>query len=336
MIKCNDTFTKLHEVILGQVGYGSDFENMYDIDIDVRGVMDRTHDELNVIQSVFESRGIKVRRPIVIMSENNELKLEPINIEMDTPYFSSSVRIPLTPRDNFAIMNDTILETSSWQQVRMFDSFAYRDIFMEYFDQGAKWISMPLNRGIDIPSPEEFIDIDPQYDAACMLKYGKDIFTTKEGACNKRGLDWMIRMFPEYTFHIVENISGHIDTHLTILRPGLLMTHLNRRELPDYFKKWDILNVDPREEPKHAPLIDPTIQDEDFDNSVLAVNSLSLDENTIMMYSHYAGSTHLRRQFDKHKIEPIFVDLTHSHFFNQGLTCLTLDVCRDGDFIRYE
>ena len=46
------------------------------------------------------------------------------------------------------------------------------------------------------------------------------------------------------------------------------------------------------------------------------------------MWDHYKSETEMVKQFEKHGIDIVFVPLTYSHFFNQGVTCLTLDLHR--------
>jgi N-dimethylarginine dimethylaminohydrolase len=76
-------------------------------------------------------------------------------------------------------------------------------------------------------------------------------------------------------------------------------------------------------------LVDSRIQDSDFDNTVLCVNCLSIDRNTVVMWDHYKNETDLIKQLEQRDIEIIFVPLTYSHFFNQGVTCLTLELNRE-------
>jgi N-dimethylarginine dimethylaminohydrolase len=125
---------------------------------------------------------------------------------------------------------------------------------------------------------------------------------------------------------------GHLDSQLTILRPGLLLTFHDRETLPNYFKDWDIIQADPSMDRKissQQTLVDSRIQDSDFDNTVLCVNCLSIDRNTVVMWDHYKNETDLIKQLEQRDIEIIFVPLTYSHFFNQGVTCLTLELNRE-------
>jgi N-dimethylarginine dimethylaminohydrolase len=101
--------------------------------------------------------------------------------------------------------------------------------------------------------------------------------------------------------------------------------------LPEQFKDWDIIKVNEETDKSmrsKQKLIDLKVQDDDFHDTVLAVNTLSIDENTICLYDHYKHDTKLINALNKHKVEIVWVPFTYSHFFNQGLTCITLDLHR--------
>ena len=171
-------------------------------------------------------------------------------------------------------------------------------------------------------------------DAPSCMKYGKDLFVNTKGAGNKLGFQWLQSMFGDtYNLHEIHNdkMIGHLDSQLTILRPGLLLTFHDRETLPNYFKDWDIIQADPtmdRKKSSQQTLVDSRIQDSDFDNTVLCVNCLSIDRNTVVMWDHYKNETNLIKQLEQKDIEIIFVPFTYSHFFNQGVTCLTLELNR--------
>lgn len=110
------------------------------------------------------------------------------------------------------------------------------------------------------------------------------------------------------------------------------MTYHKRDELPEYFKDWEVIHVDPKHDQSISnkqELVDSKIQDDDFANTVLAVNCLSLSPNKVMMFDHYKDNNYLLDQFAKHKIEIVFVPFTYSHFFNQGMTCISFDLVRE-------
>lgn len=323
MINCYNTFDPLKEIILGDVDH-SVIENCDPTQQErLNHIFDKTKSELNEIQKVFESLHVKVHRPTAI--NNGYIK---------TPFWSSKgIKIPLTPRDVILTLGNTVIETASWQKERMFETYYYRNILQQ---ANSKWISMPLPRhdykGIDtdvVPNQ------DPILDAPAILKYGIDLFVSAGGSHNQLGVEWLRQCFPEYRVHqLDEPFVGHLDSHLTILRPGLLLTHHHRSYLPHFFKDWEVIHVDPSHDRNNSDrqvLVDDKIQDDDFANTVLAVNTLSVDRNTVMMYDHYRQNTYLLEQFAKHNINIIFVKFTYSHFFNQGVTCITNDLHRDTD-----
>jgi len=328
MINAHNTFDPLKEIIIGDVDLAS-------IKIDdprkqkrIEYIFHKTKNELNHFQTVLESRNIKVHRPSLIK-----------NTEIKTPFWSSpGTKIPLTPRDLFLVLGNTIIESAMCEQERFFESFYYRDIIIEQFKNGAKWIAMPAPRhdynNYEIDISDDIPNQDPIMDAPACLKYGKDIFVNTHGAGNRLGLEWLRSAFDDsYTFHEINQpeIVGHLDSQFTILRPGLLLTYHEREILPEYFKDWEIINVNPTQDRSKAnahTLIDSRIQDTDPENTVLVVNCLSIDRNTVVMWEHYNTQTEMLKEFEKHDIEVLFVPFTYSHFFNQGVTCLTLDLDR--------
>lgn len=291
-------------------------------------IFKKTEKELNYLQQLLEQHKISVHRPKKI--KNNKVT---------TPLWNSNgVKIPLSPRDNFLILGNTIVETSSWQKERAFEGYFWRDVFIKFFKNGARWYSMPMpgyNYDIaDCMFDDDILNHDPMLDNAALIKYGKDIFVSGAGSHNQLGLDWLKIMFPEFRYHVLDkNIyKGHLDTHFTILRPGLLLTYHSRSDLPRFFKNWDIIHVNSDHDKtlrESQTLLDQKIQDDDFSNTVLAVNALSINQNTVMIYDHYKNNKYLINQFNKYNIEVIFVTFTYSHFFNQGLTCITNELIRD-------
>ena len=328
MTNVYNTFDPLKEIIIGDVDADA-------IKLDdprqqkrIEYIFQKTKEELNNFQNILEARNITVHRPTPMP-----------NIPIQTPYWSTpGTKIPLTPRDLYLVLGNTIIETSMCEQERFFETFYYRDIMLHKFRQGSKWVAMPIPRhnykDYEIDMLEDVPNQDPIMDAPCCLKYGKDIFVNTHGAGNKLGFEWLQSMFGEtYNLHEInqKNIVGHLDSHITILRPGLLTSYHARQDLPEYFKDWDMIDIDPANDKKlsasQTPL-DSRIQDFDFANTVLAVNCLSIDSNTVVMWDHYKTATAMIDQFKKHIIDIVFVPFTYSHFFNQGVTCLTLELDR--------
>ena len=327
MINVHNTFDPLTELIIGDIDQNAIKLEDPRAQKRVEYIFKKTQDELQYFQSLLEARGIKVYRPLPVPNKS-----------ISTPYWSMpGTKIPLTPRDLYLVLGNNIIESAMCEQERFFETFYYRHIILEQFQKGANWMSMPMPRhdyenfstgNDDVPNQ------DPIMDAPSCMKYGKDVFVNTKGAGNKLGFQWFQRMFgTTYNFHEIHNdkIIGHLDSQLTILRPGLLLTFHNRETLPDYFKDWDIIKADPTMDRKissQQTFVDSRIQDSDFDNTVLCVNCLSIDRNTVVMWDHYKTETNMIKQLEQKNIDIVFVPFTYSHFFNQGVTCLTLELNR--------
>ena len=331
MLNIYNTFDKVESILLGSVDKSVINFSDSDQKNKLHDIFDKTSEELNVIQYVLEKRGIKVYRP----GQCN-------NTEITTPYYTTKgLGMPFTPRDNTLVMGDTLIETSGWRKERIFESYYYREVFLELQAKGAKWITMPLPRHLpDTSSAGDYYWVpkeDPILDGAAVLRVGRDIFISNGGSHNELGLTWLKTMFPQYRYHTTKkNFTGHMDAHICVVRPGLLYTEHDKQVLPPQFENWDIIKTPSRydrEKMREHELIDARIQDDDRDTS-LSTNCLVLDQNTIMMPNHYAHKKDIIEQFDKHKIEILFVPFTYQYFFGQGITCMTQELARQTDGIQ--
>ena len=336
-INIHNRFSPLKEVLLGDVHFGA-LRSVEGRDKDkVEFVFKDTIEDLDVIQTAFEVFGVEVHRPTTDLN---------YDISMNTPEWSwEGLKIPLSPRDILLTAGDTIIETANVERNRLFERWAWKDVLLEYFDAGSKWISMPLpilsDKSYDLTDPDEYISpYEPLLDGANIIQYGMDIFIAQKITCNSRGINWIKDFFgEEFRYHIVgDHIKGHLDTHFNILRPGLIITYHPEENLPDYFKGWDVININPEfdaEISKKQTLINDNFQDDDFDNTVVAVNVLPLDENHIMTYDHMKDQKYFTDQLKKYNVEPVWVPFRHAHFFNQGIHCITVDMVREGGLEDY-
>ena len=288
-------------------------------------VFAQTARDFDRIQQILEARGIVVHRPILTTPD-----------VFRTPYLTiQGGKLPLAPKDFFLIVDDTIVETINWQPEAMFMTYNYREIMLDYFVKGANWFSMPMprhdpNADIDDSIP----NIDPIFDAPSAIPHNNDMFISTRGANNALGEQWIRRTFAHKNIIALpsEHFQGHLDSHFAVLRDKLLITYHPRSHFPSYFDDWEIICVDPREDKaisSNQTFVDDRLQDDDFDNTVLAMNMLSLDNNTVLMCSHYNKNEYMLRQLAKYDIQAVFVDFEYMHFFNNGITCILLDTVRD-------
>ena len=329
MINVYDEFTQLQEVVLGVVNKDLIQYVPQDEQSLIGDIFDQTIEDLDQIQRIYEQHNVKVHRPKVIKQYSNLIQ---------TPSFSTEgIRNPLAPRDSFIVLGNTILETSGHRADMAFDHLYYKNIFLDQYKTcKANWIKMPMPSYDDnCVSTEEIYNVEPIMDAAQICRLGETLLISSVGAVNPIGIDWIIRHFPEYNVVTTgNNINGHIDAQLKILKPGLLITPHSKNDLPDVFASWDIIGAN--DNSNTAVTNGALFRDEDYTNTFPSCCIVSLNEHAVFLYEH-AKISHSKfiKQLEQHDIEVIFVPFRHQHWFNQGLTCLTLELSRQGGKQKY-
>ena len=348
---------KLEEVILGSSrlfnhsGIDSTFRFLYDNRdgkfseremtprIDQRYIDERQED-LDNLAELLEAEGVTVRRP------NRLEEVTPIV----TPTFSSSTTASDSPRDMFMAYGNTIIESPPTNRKRFFEQYLLRDIFRDYFDQGAGWIAAPMpmlsDESVDyafwkdrldkeIPEPDQVDPVmDIAFDAANALKFGKDIVFNVATDNHALGYNWLKRTLPRETrVHPIRLSDSHIDGHFIPIAPGRLLCnevvmHGNYDRLPAQLQNWD-----------RIPILDPATNfDYPSDHLQMAssvgmsVNVLSLDEERILIRDTAKLTI---RALARAGFTPIPVQLRHSELFGGGIHCSTVDVRRQEDMEDY-
>jgi glycine amidinotransferase len=136
---------------------------------------------------------------------------------------------------------------------RHFETLGYKKLLLEYFRSGAGWISAPKPRLLDEtynddPEAEERINnLEPIFDAANVLRAGRDILYLVSCTGNMMGCDWLQRTLgDDYRVHPLKGIySGtHIDTTITLLGPRRVLLNpgrINRHNMPELFRDWEVI-----------------------------------------------------------------------------------------------
>ena len=339
-VNSHNTFDRLQEVILGSVDTDildsiEDNNKRYILE----EIINDTIEDLNAIQKQLEDFNVTVLRP----------QTSGINFSKtcSTPFFDvPGHRLPLTPRDLLFSYQDTIITTFQADQNRYFESLPYNNILQRYMDCDSHVISMPMPTLHDsiyenqnnIPDYGYYDNSFPMGSAANFTKYGKDILYSAYTTINKCALRWFKRQLGEYRFHeMPAAVKGHIDAHINIVKPGVVVSNFPKSRLPDFFKSWTVItdqNMIQNQEHRVLPeLISDNIQDDDFEDTVLGLNIFSIDQEHAMVYDDTELT--LLKQLEKCNITPVPVKFTHTHFLNQGFTCITLDTVRQGSLEDY-
>ncbi len=289
-------------------------------------VIEETREDLAHLVAALEGLGVTVRRP-----ETNDH-----GRSFGSPDWRSDGEFNYCPRDVLLPVGDMIIETPMPLRSRFFEPLAYKDILLDYFRRGARWVSAPKPRLADdtwnLPGRGPALsNHEPLFDAANVVRAGRDILYLVSCSGNRLGGEWLQRTLgSDYRVHLLEGIyeGTHIDTTVTLLGPGKVLLNPARIKadaLPDVFRNWDIL---------WTPEMVDTGTTWPYPRA-----SIWSGMNFFMVNPQLAvvneAQVPLRRLLDKHGIETIGVPLRHCRTLSGGLHCVTLDVRRRGALESY-
>lgn len=307
----------------------------------------KANEQLNNLAKVLEKLGVTVDRP------------EPMqwNQAVVTPYFMIGTQHgTMPPRDVLLTIGSDIICTSMSNRSRYFEHYAYSKNLRKYFDQDPefRWIYSPrpelsdlsydvnyYNDGVtdevllERSSKSYFVTQEHEilFDAADVLRLGKDLFIQHSSTTNKKAMEWLRRMYPELRIHCVnfptEPVPKHIDATFVPLKPGLILNN-PIRPLPKDQRKifeandWKIVVAAPAAHKEPPELC--------YSSVWLSMNMLVLDHNNVLVE---ASETAQQEQLDKLGMNVIPVPFRDAYPFGGGLHCATADVYREGDCQDY-
>jgi N-dimethylarginine dimethylaminohydrolase len=340
LISSYNDWGKLEEVILGSA------KNLTlpDLDVSVRHFFDlpsnfnqapqsqskieqviyELEEDFNDLTKLLEKYNVTVRRA------------EPIDCQTycKTPQWESQQSHALMPRDCMLVLGDTLIEVPMPSRSRYFESQSFRNITRRYFSKGEKWLSAPK----PVLTSDSYLwdgtvpylaEIEPLFDAANILRCGKDIFYNVSNSGNRAGLEWLESMFGDkYNFHIMSVCADHIGTTIQLLRPGVVLINggrIDASDLPDQLQSWDVITFNEPEDIGYA-----------FDwgraSVWISMNVLSIDEKTVIVEKNQKRLAELlsRRGFN---VE--LARFRHGRTVGGGFHCCSLDVRRQGGLESY-
>jgi glycine amidinotransferase len=174
---------------------------------------------------------------------------------------------------------------------------------------------------------------EPLFDAADVIRCGKDLFVQKSMVTNDAGIDWLRRHYPDHRVHKVwyrEHTPWHMDTTIIPLRSGLVLMNPVRTPLEkaqkELFEKndWEILEGPAAVLEQKRPMT--------FCSIWLNINLLVLDPKTVCVE---ASETPVMELLDKHGMNVLPVHFYEVSPFGGGLHCATVDVYREGTLEDY-
>lgn len=291
-------------------------------------VLEEAEEDLESLNKIFRDLNIQVYRP------------EPYATEAvhSVPGWQSDSQYFFCPRDSVLVHGDLIIETPMPLRGRYFESLAYRDIFSKAFDHGARWISAPkplLKEENYIQKAQAGVpslrDLEICFDAANVLRCGRDLFYLVSNSGNKKGAQWLqSTLGAEFRVHPLEGIYSymHIDSTISLLRPGLVLlnpSRIKKDQIPAPLNKWNVVWCP---EPTDIGFYPP------YENA-----STWIGMNLLMIHPHLAlveaSQQSLIKELEKNKIDVIPISMRHQRTLGGGAHCVTLDLHREGTLESY-
>lgn len=283
-------------------------------------VYEETFEDLENLVSVLKNCGVTVRRPDPIQTENI----------ISNGYWSTDQYYTFCPRDSVTVIGNTIIEAPMSLRSRQYETFCFRNLFIDYMNQGARWVSAPKPMLRDESFQREDLskltlnDIEPVFDAANILRSNDDILYLVSNTGNKLGAKWLQNFLGEkYKVHMLENIYSyiHIDSTIALLREGLCLLNparINENNIPEPLKKWDKI--------WSPPMFDIGYHKVERASVWIGVNLLSIDENTVILDNTQKD---LINELKKYKIETLDCRIRHSRTLGGSFHCVTTDINRE-------
>jgi glycine amidinotransferase len=312
-------------------------------------MQERAAEEMDDFARIMESRGIRVDRPTLLDFSQT----------VQTPdWVQESMFGCMPPRDLLLTVGNEILEATMSYRSRWFEYLCYRPLLEAYFQEDPncrieaapkprltaetykenwweKWNSLALEEKYEWAEASNGLptEKEPLWDAADVVRCGKDLFVQKSMVTNEAGISWLRRHYPDHRVHMVryrELAPWHMDSTLIPLRPGMVMVNAARPQLEggqkELFERngWQVLEAPHSVLEEKGEMV--------FCSIWLNMNVLVLDPKTVCVE---ASEIPVMELLDKHGFEVIPVPFYAVAAFGGGLHCSTADVYREGTLEDY-
>jgi N-dimethylarginine dimethylaminohydrolase len=293
-------------------------------------IIEETEEDLNTFVAVLEDLGVTVKRP----------DTWPHEAGFSTVHWKSKGYYNYCPRDIMLVIGDHIIETPNVIRSRSQESFSYRSMLVDYLKSGAKWYSAPrpmlLDSLFDVdpdkPTPR---NDEPAFDAANVLRLGRDLIYLVSGTGNELGGQWLQTILGEsFRVHFLKDVyyGSHIDSTFVALRPGLILCNparINNDTLPEILKQWEVIYSPPME---NTGGFDAEYLSRSIGSKWIDMNLFSINPNLVVVDQDQPA---LIKLLEKHGVDVIPLKIRHSKMLGGGFHCITLDIRRKGTLQRY-
>ncbi|MFJ6134883.1 inosamine-phosphate amidinotransferase 1 [Kitasatospora sp. NPDC092286] len=297
-------------------------------------VVEETEEDLDALVATLRGLGVTVHQPEVV---DHAAEFAAPHWKADGGFHS------YCPRDLTLVVGETVIEVASPMRARYFEVFGLRGLFQEYLRGGARWLAAPrpqLNDELfefDADGLPLLGEAEPVFDAANVLRLGRDVFYQVSRSGNELGLRWLestLGLLGDLRLHPLRDIYGytHIDSTIALLRPGLVLLNPERispETVPEPLRGWDILWCPPAEPSADSTEPEP---EHSLSESWISMNLLMVSPDTAIVESDQWS---LIKQLEHAGITVLPHRLRHSRVLGGGFHCVTLDIRRDGGLEDY-
>jgi N-dimethylarginine dimethylaminohydrolase len=293
-------------------------------------IVEETEEDLNTFVEVLEQCGVTVKRP----------ETWPHGEKFSTIHWQTRGFYNYCPRDIMLVIGDQIIETPNVIRSRAQESFSYRSMMVDYLKSGARWYSAPrpmlLDALFDVdpakPTPR---NDEPAFDAANVLRLGRDLIYLVSGTGNELGGQWLQTILgEEFRVHYLKDVyyGSHIDSTFVALRPGLVLcspARVNDDTLPEILRQWEVIYSPPME---NTDGFDEDYLRKSIGSQWIDMNIFSINPDLVVVDR---DQTALIRLLEHKGLDVIPLKLRHSKMLGGGFHCITLDMRRRGTMQRY-
>lgn len=290
-------------------------------------IIAETEEDLDILVQTLQKLGVTVKRPDIADH----------SIKFGTPDWEADSQYNFCPRDIMLTIGTWIIETPMVFRSRFFETLSYKSILIDYLRSGAKWISAPKPRladdiyNLDDPNSFAIKDYEPVFDAANILRIGRDLIYQVSDSGNRLGSQWLKTILGnEYRIHTYDKLySGvHIDTTFALIRPELVVVNAQRigeQNLPELFKNWDVIYL--------TDIVDIGYQTKtELCSKWIGMNLLMVNPNLAIVDRNQPP---LIKELEKRGVDVIPLQIRHAKTLGGGFHCVTLDVRRRGTLEDY-
>jgi hypothetical protein len=339
-VNLHNCWDPLEEIWLGDVWPASFYD---DLDPDIREswykITEMSKEDLNNIQRILESFGVKVRRPVI--DEKNKQKY--IN-----PKTGKLYKPPITPRDLNGVIGNTIF----------FGEKYLESCWRPYLNEYSKDSEVNLHLHVSGASTVK-LGRDILFDRWLGMDYHSGNVTDQKEVIKRIKLDYAWfkeRLVPkfsgDYRIHY-STYGGHSDSCFMTVKPGLLLGTKYWEDYDTFFPGWErIMLTDPtyindtkwngqnnnrwfvpgvdNTTPQFSKYIEQFCEDwiGDYTETYFEVNNIMIDPNNMLcMGEHPTVFEAMKKKGVTCHVAPFRART----FWDGGLHCITLDIRRRGE-----